>query len=146
MLVCSDSTAGSYQWYYNGAPTGSADTLAYYFADLNKPYDYTVEICNGKCCNRSSPFYFPSSVNENEIKDFTIYPNPANSRIFIRPNDKAISRFDYKIFSQLGVVLKSGSGHKDTAEVDISNLSPGLYFLSVWSGKPGWFSTLITKY
>jgi hypothetical protein len=64
---------------------------------------------------------------ENEKMDFEVYPNPAISHIYI----KNIQPIQYKIFSPDGKLLKSGTSN----EIEINDLSSGLYFISVITAK-----------
>lgn len=59
----------------------------------------------------------------------SVYPNPATSYIFIK--NLTISQEPIKIFSTSGALVKSFDIKTSTQNLDISNLSKGLYFVRV---------------
>lgn len=62
------------------------------------------------------------SVAENALTNITVYPNPFNDMLYI----KGIENADYEIFSIDGKLIQSG---KTSAQLNLSNLSKGLYML-----------------
>lgn len=70
-----------------------------------------------------------SASDEQEIRPLTISPNPTNSILQI-DGEVQLSGQKWNIFSENGKILKSGKfGKKDT--IDVSDLSEGLYYLSL---------------
>ncbi len=62
---------------------------------------------------------------------FSIYPNPSNDVISIRSN---VPVNDFKIVDLTGkLVLQNDSASSDVSSIDISTLSPGMYFLTLKS-------------
>lgn len=68
------------------------------------------------------------SVNANDSKDFTIFPNPVNDRINIQLNNGQ-NLEQVKIFNVLGTHLYT----VNTSQIDISHLSNGMYLLELIS-------------
>ena len=68
-----------------------------------------------------------SSLRNPDDFDIKIYPNPVKNRLFVKGLDKRAD-VRYKIFNALGGVVKRGVL---TAQVDISGLQPGVYFMFV---------------
>ncbi len=62
---------------------------------------------------------------------FEIYPNPSNSYITIESNFS--SNIQYKIFSQLGKLVKSGIINSSTHHINLSDLSANVYYITIGS-------------
>jgi hypothetical protein len=67
-----------------------------------------------------------SSVNNNIILGFNVFPNPANNTLFIENNLSQTS--NYIISNMLGQQMQEGDLKK---EIDISSLISGIYFLKI---------------
>lgn len=65
------------------------------------------------------------SVNTGEI---SIYPNPAGNKITILASDQ-IAGTRYRVSDHLGRTVMMGMIHGSSEEIDVSSLSPGLYYL-----------------
>ena len=71
----------------------------------------------------------PLSVNEFEKNQVTIYPNPTNSTINLSLSFS--EEVNYELFSPLGQQLIIGTIKSSNQEIDISNLSPNIYYLKL---------------
>lgn len=67
----------------------------------------------------------PLSTDKNEIKDFSIYPNPTNSLIKIQSKTQIIS---LSISNSIGQTLRKVE-KTNIDEIDISNFKSGIYYL-----------------
>jgi len=65
---------------------------------------------------------------ENDLK-LTIYPNPTNSYINIEIN--YTEPLEYELFSPLGNKMLNGVISSNNLQIDLSRLSPNIYFLRV---------------
>lgn len=105
-----------------------------------------------------SPSSFPHSVNvlldgigENQSLIVEIYPNPASNMLNISFKNIKGENLTMELFSVQGLsVLNrevSNSGNENHLEIDISNLSQGIYFLSIKSNgiQIGYQKVMITK-
>ncbi len=63
-------------------------------------------------------------IDSTIVQDFTIYPNPVNSTLFIKTN-KTIDT--YSLMNQLGTTVLKGSGKT----IDVSQLASGIYYIKV---------------
>jgi len=71
----------------------------------------------------------PLSVNEFENRQVSIYPNPTNSTINLSLSFS--EEVNYELFSPLGQQLIIGTIKSSNQEIDISNLSPNIYYLKL---------------
>ena len=71
-------------------------------------------------------------VNGNETNGFAVYPNPANNVLFIETQDfTSLPDQTYRITNLLGQTILSGHIYAEKQQIDIANLSKGLYFITV---------------
>jgi hypothetical protein len=112
----------------------------YDFLELN---DGSIIVCGSL---HSNPFLaridgLPVSVeSENEITDnISISPNPASDYIDIRLDDVILSEAkDLKIYNTLGecvINYELRNTNYEMERIDVSALSPGLYFICINNGK-----------
>lgn len=79
----------------------------------------------------------PSSlaVNENELETkITVYPIPANDFVTLK-SSTSYANENYFLMNQLGQIVLSGKLTSDRQQIDISNLSKGIYILRINSAK-----------
>ena len=69
------------------------------------------------------------SVSEFDNRQVIIYPNPTNSKINL--SLKFSEELNYELFSSLGKRLIIGTIKTDNEEIDLSNLSPNIYYLKL---------------
>ncbi len=132
-FVCSGSSvtlsatgASSYTWSLGG--TVSTCTIAPLANTI-----YTVSGANQSGCMNQATYtqfaYLCNGVSENAGDRFSIYPNPARTKINIvtSGNDTEIK---YQLVDAIGRVLKEGK-FSATIEIDIENFAAGVYLLSV---------------
>lgn len=71
-----------------------------------------------------------AGIKENTITDFTIYPNPASGSVGILLNTAATSS-EITIVDILGKVVQTGIINSNQADLDISSLKSGIYFITI---------------
>jgi len=64
-----------------------------------------------------------------------IYPNPVNDLLTINLSDNVTSSASYSIHSMIGTLLKSGQINTQNQNIDVDDLIPGIYFLTISVGK-----------
>ncbi|MDR9487120.1 T9SS type A sorting domain-containing protein [Salibacter sp.] len=70
----------------------------------------------------------PSEVIESERINITLFPNPANSQVNILSNSTSL---EYELFNIKGQLVKSGTLKSNNAQLNVSSLNNGVYFLKV---------------
>ena len=121
----SDLSTGAfpfYQWYYNGTPISGA-TSQFYTATANGSYTVQVKGTNG-CVGESAPEVITNvGIEEVRNNEFSVYPNPAESIIYINSGE-----------SNYSICLKSLTGKTigqfdNVKEFNVSHLSKGMYVI-----------------
>jgi endoglucanase Acf2 len=106
-----------------GLTNGETITYACKFAyaegmSVTKYISYVV----GSSCGNSL-----SLVDTCMDSEIALYPNPVNNKLFIKSQSKQITKVE--IYSLLGNIVQSETNNLD--EIDVSNLSGGLYIIRV---------------
>lgn len=91
-----------------------------------------IEIDNDAYCD--SLVFIVTGVDKNELTDkiVKVFPNPFNTAIHIRSEEK-ISEFEF--YNSLGALMKKGTLNDKEVEINTKELSPGIYFLKIKTEK-----------
>jgi len=103
--------------------------------DINNDGDLTNDDTDGDGIpNYLDPIEDPTSINE-EINGITasLYPNPAKTEIVLQLTDD-LSGKQYKIVDVFGRTVRTGKISGLTTSINLTNVSPGTYFLDFNSG------------
>jgi hypothetical protein len=82
-----------------------------------------------------------TSVSEqtSENTTFTLYPNPASDIITLNINNSNNTVLKLNIYTVIGTLVKSGPLKQDQLQINIGDLSNGIYMVEItskeWSGK-----------
>ena len=135
--ILSTDIGFSYQWYYFGSPISGA-TFSVFNAQTMGTGEYQVEVTNQNDCSNISDIYtYVLSIDDIEIDNLEVFPNPANRLISIEVKGKT----DIKIFDLMGKVVLSKNEISHPIQLDISHLKNGIYFvqgttnIEIWSRK-----------
>jgi hypothetical protein len=69
--------------------------------------------------------------NNNVVCQPLVYPNPAHEKLILEIGDNLNKILNYAISNSLGKVILQGSIKSIKTTLDISNLSPGIYFIQI---------------
>lgn len=72
-----------------------------------------------------------ASTSSLDKKQFSIFPNPANTKITIDTIEAGV----VKIFNTTGVLVKTANINAQSKSVDVANISPGTYLVSISNDK-----------
>ncbi len=106
------------------------DTVSYYAPNILKQQCFVFKLDSFGCMNKGCQTLSVDKPLFMEANDISVYPNPANSFCnFFYPNWKS----DMKIFINdvLGNTLVVKDINSEKTEIDIGNLSNGVYFYRV---------------
>ncbi len=144
-LYCSQYVSYvSYQWYFNNIAIPNA-TLPYYKAPQSGNYNVAVVDTNG--CSTSVGINIVLNVGLNSFTSseaFTISPNPATTELYI--SGKEFDEARITVFNAIGEkVMLENLKHSDQRAIDISNLSAGVYFITIEQANSRWISKFIKQ-
>ncbi len=96
-------------------------------------YTYSVVATNGEGLY-STPEYVTVSVGtvgveESDIENVSIYPNPANNILFVNGS----TEFNYEMYNGMGQKVAHGQANGN-AQINVSGMNKGVYFLRLTSG------------
>lgn len=121
----------SHQWYFNGAIINGATN---HYHVPSQSGNYSVELIQNPCTNLSTPFpYISLSINELQT-DFSIYPNPIKTKLYIKNNP--INRWtNVEIRTVEGKILWNEALNNTIHELNFSNYASGIYFIVLSNSK-----------
>lgn len=135
------------QWFLNGTEIpGETDTVFCIPATAN--YSLEVTDLSTNCSNTYSQAVsfdsnFPGCITSvsdlsNVLSALQLFPNPVSqSEVHIQISAKHPMQLDWNLFNSMGQALKGGiweiNRGSNTPTIDVTNLTPGVYFLSLSS-------------
>jgi hypothetical protein len=132
--------SASYQWYYNGSMISGA-TDYYYVAPASGDYNVVVTDTNG--CEVEAVIFSvvasaQAAVSSGSKKELIIFPNPVVSELKIKNEELKIQTTPVSIYNVLSKMVFTAfpepNAHHD-ATIDVSSLSPGMYYLELRAGE-----------
>jgi hypothetical protein len=122
---------------------GVRDTF-FNFSGLLPNVSYTVDVWS-RCeanwvSNRTNFNTRPTSINNDQIAGYKIYPNPGRDIIYIE--GKKQSGAKVKLINLYGAHVKSFLMENYRNEINISDVPPGMYFICI-SDESGTFTQKI---
>lgn len=119
------STDVYFEWFFDGTIIEGENTSAIL---VNSPGEYIVKVMNQNCSSSLSDTLLVESVGQEMLtnRQFSFYPNPAESFISIHSYAPIADFFIYDISGQ---VIYRGKFDNHIQLVDISNFKHGMYFI-----------------
>jgi PKD repeat protein len=127
--------ATMYAWDFgDGTGTSTQQTPTYTFPGAG-PFNVCLDVTysNG-CTNQYCENVSYVGVNEAIFEGVAIYPNPANTTLYIDAIDRILGGLFY-IHDEQGRLLIDGEIHSYNNRIDLSSLSSGYYFVSIYTSK-----------
>ncbi|MCR5038783.1 MAG: T9SS type A sorting domain-containing protein [Bacteroidales bacterium] len=88
--------------------------------------DLMLKLGEKDCDEIYNQYHF--GLDETDDAAFAVYPNPATGVLFV---ETSLPEQTYRITNLMGQTLLQGKITTETQQIDISNLSTGMYFFSV---------------
>ncbi|MBK5284123.1 MAG: T9SS type A sorting domain-containing protein, partial [Bacteroidia bacterium] len=131
--LVSDAASG-YQWYFSSVLIPGANSQSYHPTQNG---NYSVVITDVNNCTASSsdyPFVITGMSPPDGADEVLIYPNPATNKIIVQSLKFNVERVE--VYDVVGRKVKAltpnPSPHGEgRASIDVSELSPGIYFVKV---------------
>ncbi|WP_160114698.1 PKD domain-containing protein [Aquimarina sp. AU474] len=118
----------NYQWFLNGEILGEGNQSEYLPQEIG---EYTVEVFNETGCSTISAAFTVDRSQLNlslDSRAFTFYPNPLKDSNLLTIDGVTINDFDLRIVDTLGQIVYQSTPNR---ELNLSDLSPGLYILLI---------------
>jgi hypothetical protein len=80
---------------------------------------------------------FTVNIDENEVNDFNIYPNPARDIVKLSAVSGQLSVI--KIYNCLGMIVEEIEVNANDVEINVSGYKSGVYFINIESAA-GYFT------
>lgn len=120
----------TWQWFFNGVAIPGA-TTPYFNITQTGTGSYTLQLTdNYGCTGISPPFEGFVNVNEINVMDISLYPNPANDQITLSVPIQ-LKGETIRIVDSLGKLQKTSLMNDTKNIIDISHLAPGYYILEL---------------
>ncbi len=138
-----NSGAVLYQWFYNGSFIVGA-TNYFYVAQASGDYNVVATDSNGCEVEAVINDVIASIQYSVDNKQIIIYPNPVTNKLIIQKSKVTSETVaEISIYNLMGEkVISESVILNPNAEIDVPNLSPGLYYLELSSP----YKTLRTKF
>ncbi len=130
VLLKSNNTPGLiHQWFKGSIPIAGATASSYWVKAAGKYYVQTTDVngCTGQSSKTTIHISCKSAVASSE--EFSIYPNPSTDKIHLRLSNLSLKPATISVIDLTGKTLLTREVNPIGDEIDISTLSPGLYFL-----------------
>jgi hypothetical protein len=124
--LSSSFSGSSYEWFLNGVSTGSSSPT--FIAQTTG--NYSLRITNADGCSGWSNVLFVEVVGISDVSKnaLLIYPNPATDKLKILNGTKDQV---WTLNTVLGQVLKVGEIGMNEEQIDLSDLTNGIYMLTI---------------
>ena len=125
--------AQSYTIFRNGIEIGQTEETTYTDEDLYSEINFTYCVIANyedgssvpQCIEVMAELSIEESTNE-----FSIYPNPTNSTLFINGGN---AEYTYTMYNGMGQVMATGKA-KGTEQISVESMAEGIYFLHLTTG------------
>ena len=122
----------NYTVYRNGLEIGQTEEPTYtdyVYTEIHFTYCVVANYPRGSSLPECVDVKAEMGLEENEAA-FVIYPNPANSTLYINGGN---AEYSYMMYNGMGQMVANGNG-QGTMEINVSNMTNGVYFLRLTTG------------
>jgi subtilisin family serine protease len=103
--------------------TGLSDAL---ITDLSyDDYSITVTDFNGCTNNKTATIDYVSGINDRDLSNINIFPNPTNGLVYIQ-SENTINQI--RLFDSIGRLIMTAN---NTSKIDLTTLSKGIYVVEI---------------
>jgi len=129
---------------YTWSPSGGSQNIASGLL----PGCYTISVTDANLCASSTSLCIGVLIDtgirqqSSNTGNILVYPNPAKDLVVIEYNAHL---FEYAIYNNLGQLVKTRTGNRDRAEVNIEGLAKGVYVIEVKDGAGSGINKLVIE-
>ncbi len=125
-VYCSSLQGNSYQWYMDNQPIVGETSQCYNIpVDLGATYQVEVFFENG--CVYSAPITFESGVEEVNLKNVQVFPNPTSSELTFKSEELMM---ELLIKDAMGKEVYFNRIYSDNFQLNL-NVLPGIYLAEI---------------
>lgn len=129
--ITSNESNATYQWYFCSTSLVELPGEIQQSFTANQSGDYAAVISlNGCTATTACTTILYVGQDDMEGENWVVYPNPSQGKIRIG-NPNKTGRFSLNVYSMLGTKLLSAAESNENGELDLGNLSNGVYFLEL---------------
>lgn len=120
----------SYEWFFGEGGTSTLMSPTYQYTFLGS-FDITMKAKDAECeCSMTKRVAITQTgIDDVEASLFSLYPNPADNIVYIKLEDA--DNANVKVFDQLGQLVLSTEIQGQSGEINVSELSSGIYNIEV---------------
>ncbi len=128
VLASGGSSPYTYTWSPTGGNAATATNLAV------GCYSVTIKDANGCTATKTVCVSFATGLQNIPVNNISplIYPNPAKTTVTI---EYGSTTFNYNLYNNLGQLVASNKNNPGKAQINLSELSRGVYIIEIESGK-----------
>ena len=136
-------TGANYQWFNCTTKKNITSANAQSFTATSNG-NYAVIVSQNGCSDTSVCININSvGINENDFKNFSVFPNPASNKLNIVFEGDMPKNITANIYDSKGSLIKSETLINN--EIDINNLAQGLYLLTIVSEGKSYSSKFVKE-
>ena len=132
-----------YRQYGERTSAGKGNDGKFYLfggSGYNDLWSYTVDSACGSC----TPTVGLNEINH-QSEQILVYPNPATNKVTIKHND-IFKNGTVEIYNLLGkTIFIEKLFNESEIEINISNFSPGIYFVKLFDGEKSYCRKMIIE-
>jgi len=140
-FTSTSTNASSFLWnFYDGDLISEQNPVHYYnvVGDTITKFSVILKVTSQQNCkdslkvlNAISVYPLNSGINENNLGDITVFPNPTQGDITVTASQSLSAIY---IYSAIGTLYKTIQSPDQSSRISISELMPGVYFLRLLTG------------
>jgi predicted nucleotidyltransferase len=152
-LACSNSTAQTYKWYFNGKLIENAASYVYVAGQRLGKYQVSIGNAAG-CFTRSDIASIPPGLvtgieEPDQSAGLVVYPNPTSGKFSIQLDGNMNGELKVKVVAQdgrlAGLFSYEKTGYSFSTQVDLSGKPKGMYLLYIEVNRKVFLKKLIIE-
>lgn len=141
--VLTTDVYATYQWYFEGEMIDGATDMTY---TPTEDGEYSLVVTNEEGCEGDATIDVAfTSIAQFDVAAFTIYPNPSNGLVSIELAGNVEQATYVTVYDIAGGIAYRGQLNKQITNLDLSELTAGVYFVQLEMANESVSKKLIIK-